>query len=424
MGAHILKRLLSIIPFALLAMILVFIVFESSWISDVQISQFSSQLDYYDQALIEKIKCDKRKNLHLDWPVFYFSIASSAIPKNIQSICDNDERDFLETLCLRNGNTSGAQQFVGLLSLKIRETGNNELDQIIRKNTTEEIEKAVSQFPILKQSFSDYTKNNQFHKVLIPRVAFHLTENRFHVWVSGLLKLDFGKSTLDNQSITTKINNALSNTLIFTIPAVFFIFLISIFVGLNLSIKKGKLSSLISNTLYVIDAIPLIWLSIIFILLSTYLGMGYSTMSFGSGSLLDKVSRYSLPIFTLVIAAIPYVSKQIEQAIQTVKNEPFVKTAIAKGLSEKSIFIKHILPNAALPIIILFFDYMAYAFGGAFVAELVFSINGIGMLMATSVLANDLSVISAIILYLIFIKMLLTLLSDMVSFLINPSIKF
>jgi len=424
MGAYILKRLLTIIPFAVLAVLLVFIVFESSWISDVQIAQNNSHLDYSDQARYEKINCNRRKELHLDWPVFYFSIASSAIPKGIQSICNNYERDLLETLCLRNGNTSGAQDFVALLTLKIKETNNNELDQIFRKNTTEEIEKAVSQFPVLNQAFLTYAMNDRFYRVLIPRVTFHFSENRFHVWLSGLVKLDFGKSTLDNQPIATKVNYALSNTLIFTIPAVFFIFLISVFVGLYLSIKNGKLSSLISNALYVIDAIPLIWLSIIFILLAAYLGMGYSTMSFGSDSLLGMVSRYSLPIFTLVLAAIPNVSKQIEQAILTVKNEPFVKTAIAKGLPEKSIFIKHILPNAALPIIILFFDYMAYAFGGAFVVELVFSINGIGMLMANSVLANDLPVISAIILYLILIKMTLTVLSDVVSYLINPSIKF
>ncbi|MFT7234135.1 MAG: ABC-type dipeptide/oligopeptide/nickel transport system permease component, partial [Cyclobacteriaceae bacterium] len=71
-----------------------------------------------------------------------------------------------------------------------------------------------------------------------------------------------------------------------------------------------------------------------------------------------------------------------------------------------------------------FFNYLAYAFGGAFVVEIVFSINGIGKLMADSVLANDLMVIAAIILYLIFIKMVLTLLSDVVNYWLNPSIKF
>ncbi|MFT7034248.1 MAG: peptide/nickel transport system permease protein, partial [Cyclobacteriaceae bacterium] len=71
-----------------------------------------------------------------------------------------------------------------------------------------------------------------------------------------------------------------------------------------------------------------------------------------------------------------------------------------------------------------FFNYLAYAFGGAFVVEIVFSINGIGKLMADSVLANDLMVIAAIILYLVFIKMILTLLCDVVNYWLNPSIKF
>ncbi|MEQ6121390.1 ABC transporter permease [Reichenbachiella sp. MALMAid0571] len=424
MGVYILKRLITIIPFALLAVLLVFIVFESSWNPDPLEYQNGSHLDFTDQQRIEKINCERRKDLHLDWPVFYFSITSAAIPKDIGSICNYYERDLLETLCLRNGNTLGAQNFVELLTQKIKETGNNDLDQIFRANAQLEIESAVSTFPTLNQAFLEYSKHDHFHKILIPRFEFHFAQNRFHAWLSDLLKFDFGNSTLDNQPIATKLNKALANTLIFTIPAVFFIFSISIFTGLYLSIKKGKLNSIMSNALYVIDAIPLIWLSIIFILLSAYLGMGYSTMSFGSNSFLDTLSRYGLPIFTLVLASVPYVSKQIQQTILKSKNEPFVKTAIAKGLSEKVIFTKHILPNAALPIVILFFDYLAYAFGGAFVVELVFSINGIGMLMADSVLANDLPVISAIILYLIFIKMILTLLSDVASYLINPSIKF
>ena len=98
--------------------------------------------------------------------------------------------------------------------------------------------------------------------------------------------------------------------------------------------------------------------------------------------------------------------------------------AMAKGLSNKDLFRRHILPNASLPIVTLFFNYLAYAFGGAFVIELVFSINGIGKLMADSVLGNDLPVISAIILYLILIKMILTLLSDVANYWLNPSIKF
>ena len=109
MGAQIRKRLFTIIPFALLAVLLVFIVFESSWNSDFIESQNGSHLDYTDQVRNEQIKCDRRKELHLDWPVFYFSITSSAVPKDIQGICNNYERALLEKLCLSNGNTSGAQ---------------------------------------------------------------------------------------------------------------------------------------------------------------------------------------------------------------------------------------------------------------------------------------------------------------------------
>lgn len=424
MGYYIFKRLISIIPFGLLAILLVFYVFESSWDPNSLSGQSSRDFQNADQKQLQEVRCTQRRALHLDWPVFYFSISSKAIPNDINQICSEFDRRLISLLCYHNGNTNGASNFLASLNKTINTQFDQSLDRIFTLESVDEIAALIVGYPELEKLFSTYENNEQSYKIFVPRLKFHFGENRFHEWVSDLVKFDLGKSSVDNQLISKKINNALSNTLIFTLPAVFIIFTLSILIGLWSAQKKGKGTSLLSNFLYFIDSIPLIWLSIIIILIASYLGLGYSTLDIGTDTVWGKITRYGLPTFTLIIASIPYVSKQIQQSIEETKSKPFVKMAIAKGLPEKTIFSRHILPNASMPIVTLFFNYLAYAFGGAFVVEIVFSISGIGKLMADSVLGNDLPVISAIILYLIFIKMILTLLSDVVNYWLNPSIKF
>ena len=424
MGYYIFKRLISIIPFGLLAIILVFYVFESSWDPNSFSGHSSRDFQNVDQKQIEEARCEERRALHLDWPVFYFSISSKAIPNDINQICSEFDRRLINLLCYHNGNSAGALNFLANLNKTLNTQFDATLDRIFTLADVEKIPALLAGYPALTNSFSEYEKNDQTFKIFIPKVRFHFGENRFHEWVSNLTQFDLGKSSVDNQLISKKINRALSNTLIFTLPAVFIIFILSILIGLFSAQKKGKGTSLVSNLLYFIDSIPLIWLAIIMILIASSLGLGYSTLDIGTDTAWGKITRYGLPTFTLIIASIPYVSKQIQQSIEETELKPFVKMAMAKGVSQRVLFRQHILPNASLPIVTLFFNYLAYAFGGAFVVELVFSINGIGKLMADSVLGNDLPVISAIILYLIFIKMILTLLSDVVNYWLNPFIKF
>jgi peptide/nickel transport system permease protein len=424
MGYYIFKRVVTIIPFGLLAILLIFSVFEYSWNPNSLHGQNSRDFQNVDQKKIEEARCAQRRELHLDWPVFYFSISSKVIPGDFNEICSEFDRRLIGLLCFHNGNSQGAKNFVSELNKTLDLKFDQSLDKIFTSNDLAKIPNLIAEYPELTSSFSEFQNHDQSYKIFVPQFRFHFGENRFHEWVSNLISFNLGKSSVDNQLISKKINSALSSTLIFTVPAVFIIFVLSIVIGLFSVVNKGKVSSIVSNLLYFIDSIPLIWLSIIIILLASFFGLGYTTFDISTDTLWGKIMRYGLPAFTLIIASIPYVSKQIQQSIEETESKPFVKMALAKGLSKKVIFTQHILPNASLPIVVLFFNYLAYTFGGAFVVELVFSINGVGKLMADSVLSNDLPVITAIILYLIFIKMILTLLSDIVSYWLNPSIKF
>ncbi|MEQ9285578.1 MAG: ABC transporter permease [Cyclobacteriaceae bacterium] len=413
-----------IIPFALLGIMLVFVVFESSWRPDQSRLRNSQELYNTDPLLLQEIECQQRRELHLDWPVFYFSITPYALPANFREICSAQDRQLLKALCLHNGNTEGALSFLNSLKKAKSREYSAQLEMTAGMTEIEDIEKSIAGHNELRSVLESYKASDKSYRIYIPRIGFSSSKNQFHDWLIDISRFDFGKSTFDNQDIATKVNRAFSNTVVYTLPCVFIVFILAIYLGRYLSANTGLPNSIVSNFLYFLDAIPPFWLAIVLMLGAASAGFGYSSLSFGSTSYWEMVYQYSLPMLTLVLTLLPYVTKQVQASIEKTLAQPFIKTARTKGLAESEVFRRHVLRNASLPVVTLLFDYLAYAFAGAFVIELVFSIPGIGQLMADAVLTNDIQVISAVILYLIFIKMALMLLSDVAKYFLNPSIKF
>ena len=417
MTTYLIKRFLSMIPFTLLAVLFVFGVFEPSWRSSMSGGRYGQQSGSYDREKIIETNCQTRSNLHLDWPVFYFSISPAALPADIREICNDQERALIKRLTMHNGNTEGARRLVARMKFVLKETPF--FDALAKTESIDDLEDQLRKHAQLAEAFADYKSRTDLAGVFIPTFRFHGSENRFHAWMAGIIRFDFGRSHVDNQPATTRINKALGRTLVFTIPAILLIFATALFINRQVSKRSPGFRMLVSNVLYFFDAIPLFWLSVVFLIGSYSVGLGFNTIS-TSGSYL----AYVLPVLVLILSYTPKVAKHVENSMDETSRRPFIVAARAKGLPETSVYSSHILPNASLPIITLFFNYLASAFAGAFVVEWVFSIDGIGRLMTYSVLTNDIPVMIGIILYFILITMILTLANDIVIYIINPKVKF
>lgn len=423
----------------MMALLGVFFLFDLSYVNDSIVNGEEAIYATSDLKSIEEANCEIRSALHLDWPVFYFSIQPLSIPENINQICSDHKRKLTRLIALYTGDSYNSADLINYLdSITLsdhRHTTYAFIDQIYQLNDVHSLKQFVYN-PINDNEEIVRTIKNKLRpsnpwKSYVPVLLYHGTKNRFHAWLKNALVLNFGYSILDRQSVSKKINQSLKQTLIFTVPAVLLIFIISI--ALAYSVSSDAINRVISNVLYFIDSIPLFWLSIMMIILFSNLGvLSWSfTSSITSnvsnldlGQLANSVGRHTLPILALTLSSVPFVHKQVLTTVQETKTLPHVETAIAKGMSSKAIFKRHIFKNSLTPVITLFFTYLAFAFGGAFVIEMVFSINGIGKLMADSVIANDFPVITVIILYLILIKMILTLIGDIINAIIDPSIKF
>jgi peptide/nickel transport system permease protein len=426
MGFYLVKRLLFIIPFSLFVVIFTLVLNQYFSISSIDFETLTNLNDYSNIKDIEKANCERRRNLHQDLPIFYISIQSSAIPKDIEEICLENERQFIKMLCLSNGNENGAMNLY--YSIKQLELNNTEIDNNVLLNATSilEMKKAIKRLELevmLSVPLSLFEDGADNLKTYIPVININGVENQFHYWLIYASKFDFGKSNVNNLPVVSLVNSALKRTLVFTLPTVFILFIVSIAIGILIGFSHKKRSSILMNFLFFIDAIPLFWLSILLIILGgSYFSITNNIIGIESST--NYFQQYFLPISALVIASMPYLSKQVYSSIRQVMNQPYIQTAKAKGVSSKDLILYHILPNAMIPIVVLFFNFLVFAFGGAFVVEIIFSISGIGKLMADSILSNDFQVSSLILLYLVLIKMTLMIFSDLLNYFINPNFKF
>jgi len=207
---------------------------------------------------------------------------------------------------------------------------------------------------------------------------------------------------------------------------------LSIELALTLSKKaRPKLRQIVLPILYTVESIPLFIIALL--LLSFLAGSGYLTLFPISGLGLDagndqswfqilvtRLHHLLLPALCLIIAGLPFVTTQLYQEMQHVFASEFIKTARAKGLSEKVTLRRHVFRNSLLPLITTFTGYLPALISGALVLEVIFAIPGTGRLLAESVLARDYPVVLGLVLFIALLKAFSHLVADFLYFVADP----
>ena len=131
-----------------------------------------------------------------------------------------------------------------------------------------------------------------------------------------------------------------------------------------------------------------------------------------------------LPWLTLAILFIGFYSRLLRSNMLDVMNEDYVRTARAKGLSERRVRIHHVLRNSMIPVITLFgLDFGAVIGGGAIITESIFSLNGVGQYAAESTVSLDLPPIIAVTIFLAFFVVLFNAIVDFLYAYLDPRIR-
>ena len=142
------------------------------------------------------------------------------------------------------------------------------------------------------------------------------------------------------------------------------------------------------------------------------------------GKIKDRVHHFILPMTCYMIGSFTVLTMLMKNSLLDVIQLDYVRTARAKGLSEKVVIFKHALRNALIPIVTGLSGILAFFLAGSVIIEQIFSLDGIGLLAYQSALDRDFNVLMAIIFISSLIMVLGRIISDLLYLVVDPRIDF
>jgi len=242
-------------------------------------------------------------------------------------------------------------------------------------------------------------------------------------FVKQIVTLDFGRSWASKQKISTILNDGLSATLCLTIPPFFFGIVFCVGLALFTAYFRGT----VLDKGVVITCLGLLSISsLVYILALQYLlayQAGLFPISGWDPSWTDRWEYLTLPWIILFVlnlgsSILVYRTVILDEAYQD-----YVRTARAKGLSSTSVFTRHVLKNAMIPIITVVVIEMPFLITGSILIESFFGIPGLGGHLVKALNDSDFPVVKAMTVIISLSYMVFNLLSDILYAVVDPRIK-
>ena len=260
---------------------------------------------------------------------------------------------------------------------------------------------------------------------------------QYLVWMKNILTLEFGESFKDNQPVITKISERLPITIKLNLLSVVLIYVIALPLGIYSATHPYTLGDKVSTVIaFILFSIPSFWFSIMAII---FLGGGDFLDIFPAGGLRsaaysedwpywqrvwDQGTHLFLPVIMLSYASFAELSRFMRASMLENIRQDFIRTAKAKGLSDRIVVYKHILRNSLIPLVTILANILPVLIGGSVIIETIFSIPGIGQLGYQAVLARDYPVVMAVLTIGSVVTLVSILLSDILLTLVDPRISF
>ncbi|MCM2504301.1 ABC transporter permease [Aureimonas altamirensis] len=250
---------------------------------------------------------------------------------------------------------------------------------------------------------------------------------QFAAWTGQLLSGDFGTSLISRTPVTTLIGQRLEPTLSLALVAIAITVLIAVPLGVLAAWRHGGIvDNFVSAATVLGFSVPVFVVG--YVLIQIFANelrwlpvQGFKPISQG---LMPFLSTIILPALTLSSIYIALIARMTRASMLDVLGEDYVRTARAKGLSERLVLFRHALRNAAVPILTVIGTGFALMISGVVVTESVFNLPGLGRLTVDAILARDYPVIQALILLTSLVYVAINLLIDLSYAVLDPRIRY
>ena len=247
-----------------------------------------------------------------------------------------------------------------------------------------------------------------------------------YLW--GLLRGDLGHSATYNAPVLGILLERLGNTAIIALPAVGIAAVLGVVAGVWASLKPNSLRDRsVTVGVLLLTSMPSFWLGMLLIILFgltlRWLPVSGMQSIVGGGDAMDVLSHAILPILTLAAWSLAIITRMTRTSMLGVLSSDYVRSAEARGLTQRQVVYGHALPNA-LPAVITVIGLQAgFQLSGAVLTETVFSWPGIGYAMAQAITNRDMALLQGGILLIAVIFVFINFLVDVLYALFNPKVK-
>jgi len=381
MLGYVLKRILWFVPSLFAVTIIGFILLANSPGDPVNLLSNGAKAS----GNIEEQKTFWRKKLGLDLPLFYFSITTLSEPDTLYKVYDEQQL------------------------------------KIIKKDL----------------------KENGGYKNYIPKIIWYGYHNQYHQWLfggansKGIIRGDFGISYIKKEPVIAILKDKLIWSVFFSIVSIILAYVISIPIGIKLAEKPNSKSSKITQvTLFLLYSMPSFFVGILLLILFANPDVisifppsgikpieGYDDNASLLSKFVDSFPYMILPLICYTYSSLAFISKLTATSIHEQLGLDYIKTARAKGLSEKKIIYKHALKNSALPLITVFSSVFPSIVGGSVIIESIFTIPGMGLETVKAIISQDYPIVIAVITLSSVLTIFSYLLADILYAWVDPRIR-
>ena len=241
---------------------------------------------------------------------------------------------------------------------------------------------------------------------------------RYFNYIINAVQGDFGTSWRTNLPVFNEIMARLLTTVRLALGAMVLVVAIGIPVGILSAVKQYSLLDNMALTgALILSSMPAFWLGTLLILLFAL------KLSWLPAMGNNEVSGYILPWITLAASYLATLVRMTRSSMLEVIRSDYVTTARAKGLKERSVIYKHMLPNALIPIITVIGGSFSGIIAGTVVIEQVFSRPGVGTYLTQAITNRDFPIIRGCVIILAIFTSVMMLLVDLAYAVVDPRIK-
>ena len=451
MRTYLLRRLFLFLPTLLVVSVFVF------WLSEqtpgdplvdrteAEGIQFLAGTTYAKQQQTYR---EVARRYRLDRPAFYFTLTSRAFPDDLHTVLRRDQRTARRRMIERTGTGTSVMRYFNAIenALLVGHSERKLLEQLATAHRPERITALLNQLRRSDQVLSETLRqlSNNVHRLsnsptsqrYQPKLIWHGTDNRYHAWMAGVLRGDFGRSYQSGQYVLDRIAPALHWTLLLSFSALLLSYVFGTLIGVYAARHGGqRRDRWIGIGLFALYSLPVFWVATLLLLFFTnpVYGMNWFAGP-GLGDLPPEAPFWArfgerawhllLPVLCLTYPSLAFISRQVRAATLRALGSTYVLSARARGLPERTIVWRYAFRNALFPLITLASRILPAAVAGALIVELVFNLPGMGRLIILSIQSQDYPTLFTIVLLAAVLTVVGVFVSDVLFALADPRVRF